>query len=340
MKNHGTAEGGAAFAASASRSVGSWRAGKYREHVQESLNCRNLLFRSAADKADFTRWNSGTKGDFREKSGVQFFLYGFPYDAGDAKSDLCKFDEHVHGTDFQEGVQFDPAVFQSGVDMLAGYVGIVREHKGGVCFQGFGQVFAAFADLEVFKIGMGADEGVLDTLQRLVVAGEFSGGTPDQPQIDLAVFQKFYGLIGGLAVDGDLYVRVLLDKSLEIGKQNVPAQGCADTDAKLRDSQGMAVAQCLFGEIDGTESFLNLFIEKFSVLGQRDAAGTAGEQWNLQGFLQFSYGFADRRLADKKFFCRMGNISVAGGDVENLIKRKILIHKMLLLQEIIILKRV
>ena len=77
IKNHGTAEGGAAFAVSASRSVGSWRAGKYREHVQESLNCGNLLFRSAADKADFTRWNSGTKGDFREKSGVQFFLYGF-----------------------------------------------------------------------------------------------------------------------------------------------------------------------------------------------------------------------------------------------------------------------
>ena len=204
------------------------------------MDGREVLLGFAADKANFPGGDLRAQGDLGQETGLQFLLNEFSDDTGDPEADLGEFDEHVHGTDFQERVQFDPVFFQGGVDVLAGDVRVVGQHEDGVGLQGFCQTAAAFAYLKVFQVGMGADEGVLDALERLVVTVEFSGGAPDQAEVDLAVFQQGHGLIGRLTVDGHFYVRVLLDELLQIGAQDVPAQGGADADAQLGDPQGVS----------------------------------------------------------------------------------------------------
>ena len=127
-------------------------------------------------------------------------------------------------------------------------------------------------------------------------------------------------------MDGNFHMGIVLDEFLEIREQDVPAQSRADADAQLGDPQRVTPLKGLLRQIEGVESFPHLFKKEVSVLGQRDAAGAAGEQSYLEGILQTADGFADGGLADIKFFGRLGNVSVQSCHVKDMVEGKILVH--------------
>ena len=64
-----------------------------------------------------------------------------------------------------------------------------------------------------------------------------------QPQIDFVLLQKVQRLVGGLTGDGQTDVGIFADVFLQAGEENVFAQGCADADPKLRDTERMVAVQ-------------------------------------------------------------------------------------------------
>ena len=148
----------------------------------------------------------------------------------------------------------------------------------------------------------------------------------DQADVHGSVFHLLNRLIGGLAGDGNLDVRVFLRERAQIRQKHIFAEGTAGADGKVSDSQLLHFFQLLFALIDGEKRALHLPVEDFSGLGELYPPAGAQKQGGVQALLQPGDRLADSRLTDIKRPRRPGDVFTSRNGDKDMIKIQILFH--------------
>ena len=286
-------------------------------------------------EADFPGRDGKGKGKLPQRSVFQVRQNEFPDDAGASQTDAGEINQQIHGGGFQNVFRKEGVFPKINVEILAGQVLPVQEHQDAVlqkrkrARRSGGKRAGAILSgetTEIVQIFLCGHKGVLDLHDGREGQGTQPFRLSGKAQIQLPLLQHLQGVAGGLAGDGDPEMGVQLDEILKGGQKDVFAEGGADPDAQLPHAQLVAQPQLVFRALQGLKGRFYVGIQQFSVLGQLDAPGGAGEKSAAHRLLQLPDSLADGGLADKKLVRGPGDIPGTGDRVKNPVERKILIH--------------
>ena len=108
------------------------------------------------------------------------------------------------------------------------------------------------------KIILRGNQNIVDVADGIKMQRVKMRGFPDDTHIQKTVFQCRNGFRGGLAENGEFYLRMGFDKILQIGKQKIPAEGGADADGKRACTAFLPAFNGIFPLLDGMKSSIKL----------------------------------------------------------------------------------
>ena len=120
------------------------------------------------------------------------------------------------------------------IDILACHIVFVQKHQRGV-LQNF--VFTDAAFFQITDVVCVGDKYIFDIIEVIEVDALHGFRLSDQSDIDLVLVKKAQGFIGGLTADGDADMRIASYEFLQVGEQHIFAEGCADADLQMADTQ-------------------------------------------------------------------------------------------------------
>ena len=117
---------------------------------------------------------------------------------------------------------------------------------------------------------------------------------------------------------------------LEMREKDVLAENIAGAEPDLSDIEVLDSAQFILAAVQSIERQADMIEQNLTFDGECDAAGAAFKQSNAEVFFQLADRLAYGGLADKQFFCGVGDITGFGNGVKNTILRQMLFHSLLL----------